>query len=290
MLKILIIQENGRHDDNRQFRECFNFQRSLTKLGVESIVWGLGHENFNIKIDEYIKQVDVVLLLENYDQSNWIPDLSKIDKLKVFWSIDSHCNPHGNFNTVKKHDVNIILNSIESDKKLFQNRTTYYFPNAYPSDLIFPMINIEKVSFLGFCGTPFDYRMDMIKFIESKMNIDVKKDTWSLGNNMVKNVNSYKVHFNYTLMNDINYRVFETMGTNTCLITNEVENINNLFTDMYDIVLYKNKDELLDKLNYLLTNENEIKKVSQRGFDKVSTKHTFDKRSEELLSIINNHI
>ena len=52
-MKILLIQENGRHDKNRNFRESLSLKRGFEKLGIESHVWGLGHENFN-KIYSYI--------------------------------------------------------------------------------------------------------------------------------------------------------------------------------------------------------------------------------------------
>ena len=45
-MRILIIQENGRHDENRVFRECHSLKHSLDKLNLETIVWGLGHEKY----------------------------------------------------------------------------------------------------------------------------------------------------------------------------------------------------------------------------------------------------
>ena len=35
-MKILIIQENGRHEENRHLKECFCFQREYEKLGDDS--------------------------------------------------------------------------------------------------------------------------------------------------------------------------------------------------------------------------------------------------------------
>ena len=45
-MKVLIIQENGQHAANRNFRECFCMSRSLTKMGYEVEIWGKGHVNF----------------------------------------------------------------------------------------------------------------------------------------------------------------------------------------------------------------------------------------------------
>ena len=66
-MKILLIQENGRHEENRQFRECFSLQKSFNKLGHEATVWGLGHDNFN-----------ETPLWEEYD---WIINLENISKI-----------------------------------------------------------------------------------------------------------------------------------------------------------------------------------------------------------------
>ena len=289
-MRILIIQENGRHEENRKFRECHSFKRAFDRIGIECDIWGLGHDNFNEPIENYIKTSDVIFILENYDSENWIPDLSKEKKLKIFWSIDSHCNPNGNINTSEKHNVDIVLNAIESDQSLFKNRKTIYFPNAYPSDLISPLTEVEKKYFLGFCGTPFQYRVNLMDFIEKQLSLKIQKDSYVLGDGMVKSINSYNVHLNYSDNDDINYRVFETLGTKTCLLTSKVENLDTFFVDMEDIVMYSTFDEALDKIKILQKNPDLISKISESGYKKVIENHTFDIRAKELIKIIEKHI
>ena len=46
-MKVLIIQENGRHEKNRSFRECFCLQRGFEKLNHKADVWGLGHDSYS---------------------------------------------------------------------------------------------------------------------------------------------------------------------------------------------------------------------------------------------------
>jgi hypothetical protein len=289
-MKILIIQENGRHEENRKFRECHNFKRAFDRLGFECEIWGLGHDNYSTPFEYYYNSSDVIFILENYDTEGWVPDLSDKKKLKIFWSIDSHCNPWGNVGTANKHNVDIVLNAIESDKSLFEGRKTFYYPNCYPIDLITPISDIEKKYFMGFCGTPFQYRVNLMNYIEEKLNINIQKDTWVLGDNMVKSINSYNVHLNYSDNDDINYRVFETLGTKTCLLTSKVENLDNLFTDMEDIVMYSNFDEAVEKTRILSENPDLINKISESGYKKVISKHTFDNRAIELIEIIKNNI
>ena len=72
-MKVLIIQENGRHKENEHFRECFCMQRSLQKLGQDVDVWGLGHNNYGEKPN--FNSYDIILNFENYDVSGWVPNL-----------------------------------------------------------------------------------------------------------------------------------------------------------------------------------------------------------------------
>ena len=286
-MKILIIQENGRHLENRDFRECFNLQRALLRKNVETIVWGLGHDNFNTPFHQIIKDIDVIILLENYESNRWLPDLSNVNKLKIFWSIDSHMVLMNHITTVVSNKIEIVLNAIESHQDYFKTSKTFYFPNAYPSDLIFPIDRINKNIFLGFCGSLLN-RSEILDKLENKFGL--KKDIWKLGNKMVETINGYNIHFNKTLSNDINYRIFETMGCNTLILTNNTENINTFFKDMENIVIYDNETELFEKLNVLSLDNNLIKKISNSGYELVKNNHTYDNRVDVLLKIISDYI
>jgi hypothetical protein len=286
-MKILIIQENGRHPENKEFRECFNLQRALLRKNIDTIVWGLGHINFNTPFQEIIKDIDVIILLENYESNGWLPDLSNVNKLKIFWSIDSHMVLMNHITTVIKNKIDIVLNAIESHQNYFKTSKTFYFPNAYPSDLISPIDNVNKDVFLGFCGSLLN-RFEILTKLENKFGL--KKDIWKLGNEMVKTINGYNIHFNKTLSNDINYRIFETMGCNTLILTNSTENINTFFKDMENIVIYDNETELFEKLNVLSLDNNLIKKISNSGYELVKNNHTYDNRVDVLLKIISDYI
>jgi len=286
-MKILIIQENGRHSENKIFRECFNLQRALLRKNVDTIVWGLGHDNFNTPFQQIIKDIDVIILLENYESNGWLPDLTNVNKLKIFWSIDSHMVLMNHMTTVIKNKIDIVLNAIESHQNYFKTSKTFYFPNAYPSDLISPIDGINKDVFLGFCGSLLN-RSEILTKLESKFGL--KKDIWKLGNEMVKTINGYKIHFNKTLSNDINYRIFETMGCKTLMISNNTENLSKFFTDMENIVIYNNEDELFEKLNILSTDNDLIKKITNSGYELVKNNHTYDNRVDVLLEVINDYI
>jgi len=125
-----------------------------------------------------------------------------------------------------------------------------------------------------------------MKLIEEKFGLEIKKDFYTLGDKMVDSINSYKIHFNESENDDINYRVFETMGTNTMLLTTKNENIETFFTDIVDIVTYDNSNEMLDKIEFLLQNQEMIKTISKNGYEKTILNHSFDIRAKQLIKII----
>lgn len=287
-MKILIIQEKGRHEQNYMFRESLSLKRAFDKLNIDCSVWGLGYSNYNQNIYQIISDHDVILLLENYDTSSWVPDLSNIKKLKLFWSIDSHCNLNAHLSTVQKNKINIVLCSIESDQEHFSalGAKTYYFPNAVDTDLVQPICKVNKLHNIGFCGTLFPERESLIKEIETNLNINIQKDIWHIGQHMVSAINSYNIHLNKTISKDINYRVFETLACKTALLTNYTENIDKFFIDMQDIAIYYNIQDLIYKANLLVNDSTLAKSIAESGYNKVVKNHTYKNRASELIKLI----
>jgi hypothetical protein len=285
-MKIVIIQEAGRHEKNKNFRESLNLHRALSKIeGVESKVWGLNYPEFQKPFSEIEKWSDVIFIIENYT-SEWLPvkEISESKKLKIFWSIDSHCVLQQHQHLCKLLKIDILLNSTEEYIGSFNGlvKKSYWFPNCFPDDLIFPM-DVEKIVDIGFCGNVIN-RGQLIDFL-SKYNI--KKDIFVIGDDMVRAINSYKIHFNCNISNDINYRTFETTGAGTLLLTNYTRGLEKLFDLDSEIVVYKNYQELDEKVKYYLKNENERVKIQNAGFERAKKDHTYIERVKKLIEIIN---
>jgi hypothetical protein len=284
-MKIVIIQEAGRHEKNKNFRESLNLHRSLSKIdGVESKVWGLNYLDFNIPFSEIERWADVIFIIENYTPE-WLPvsQIADSKKLKIFWSIDSHY-----FGILDKHkhlckslNINILLNSTESYIPFFSNyvNSSFWFPNSYPDDLISPLY-MEKDVNIGFCGNdrPEVHYLDKFK---------IKKDFFVIGDDMVKSINSYKIHFNKNISNDINYRTFETTGCGTFLLTNYTPGLEKLFDIGKELVVYNDLNDLDNKVKYYLENEEEREKIAKAGYERSKKDHTYFERSKKLIQIIN---
>lgn len=286
-MKIVIIQEAGRHEKNKNFRESLCLERGLNKIeGIEVIVWGLGYESFSTPFSQIENWCDVIFVIENYTP-DWLPknEIKKSNKLKIYWSIDSHCVLKSHVNLCEMLGINILLNSTENYIRHFSGKVekSFWFPNCYPDELIHPLGN-EKIYDIGFCGNELN-RIGYINYL-SKYNI--KKDIFVIGNDMVEAINSYKIHFNRNLKDDINYRTFETLGCGTFILTNHTDGLEKLFTIGEEIITYDNINDLDEKITYYLTNEEERKRIERNGYEKVKSNHTYSERAKTLVDIIKN--
>lgn len=285
-MNILIIQEAGRHEKNKEFRESLNLNRAFNRIeGISSKVWGLNFDGFKNGFDEYERWADVILVIENYT-SSWMPlkKISDSKKLKLFWSIDSHCVLQQHMDMCKVLNIDVLLNSTESYIPYFKNlvKKSFWFPNAYPSDLI-DKRNIEKTIDIGFCGNYLN-RKEWIDYLDK---YKIKKDIFVIGEDMVKSINSFKIHFNRNISNDINYRTFETTGCGTLLLTNYTPGLEKLFDIDKDILVYKDKNDL-DRIVKKVLNEPEYRKqIEISGYNKSKNNHTYDNRSIELVKKLN---
>lgn len=283
-MKILIIQEAGRHEKNKNYRESLNLKRAFDRINVESRVFGLNYLEFT-NFDECEEWADVLLIIENYT-SYWFPvnEIQNSNKLKIFWSIDSHCVLEQHKQLCNLLKINILLNSTESYIPSFDGlvKKSYWFPNCYPDELIHPL-DIDKNIDVGFCGN-IGNRGHVINSLD-KYNI--KKDIFVIGDDMVNAINSYKIHLNCNISNDINYRTFETTGCNTLLLTNYTPGLEKLFEIDKEIIVYDSIEDLDNKVKYYLENDKKREEIALAGYNRSKKDHTFFERVKTLIKIIN---
>lgn len=284
-MKILIIQERGRHEANRQFREALCLKRGIERAGHEAVVWGLGYENFFTTFSEISFECDAILSLENYD-TGWHPDISSFKGLKLFWSIDSHCALQNHQAHCKKNRFDLLLMSNFHHANHFNGLVgeAKWFPNGYPSDLIKPDINVARINDVGFCGSLIGNREEWLNLISSKFNL--KKDIFVIGNDMVQALSSYKIAFNINIGDDINFRTFEATGAGAMLLTNYTPNLEKLFEIGKEVIVYNSPEHMIQLIEHFIFHENELKLISDAGMLRAKTYHSYDIRAKQLIEII----
>ena len=88
----------------------------------------------------------------------------------------------------------------------------------------------------------------------------------------------------------VSMRVYEIMSCGTMLLANQIkgESLDMLgFYNKKHLVLYKNIKEIFLLIEYYLKNDSEREKIADRGHKLVLARHTYRKRMEEILDIVN---
>lgn len=96
-----------------------------------------------------------------------------------------------------------------------------------------------------------------------------------------------KINLNISLrsiLSGIPQRAFDIMGSGGFLLSNYQDDFLDFFTPGEDFIFYESKADLLDKIDYYLTHEEERLQISKNGHDKVAAAHTYRHRVREMLS------
>jgi hypothetical protein len=96
-----------------------------------------------------------------------------------------------------------------------------------------------------------------------------------------------KIGFNYSIQNDINMRIFEVMSCGAMLMTNAITDpmLHQLYEEDKDLVLYRDFDDLCQKVEYYLAHPQKCQEIAKRGQAKTLEKHTYQHRTDEMLKI-----
>lgn len=278
MLKVLIVQENGRHEENRLFRECYAIKEAFTRNGIQSEIWGKGHDNFEYPPD--FNSFDFIFNLEQYSPE-WLPEMSLCKALKIYWAIDIHVRGLQEYWKICKN-YNVILHSTYEFmgplRNIIPTAKHYWFPNGVDERFFFHK-DVVKTRDLIFVGTNLPERKQIIEHVEQNCKM---KCYYVLGTDMIDYIRSTKIHFNKNLSCDINYRTFETIGLGTCLLTNNNPHLKELgFIHNKNCLIYDDLCDIVPIVNECLRN-NTWKEIGLNGYE-LSKQHTYTKRIAKLL-------
>lgn len=145
-------------------------------------------------------------------------------------------------------------------------------------------------------------RMDILKLLQDKYRVQLftHESTAELSGvqNMGKadyyNQAPYifkcgKIHLNITLrsiLTGIPLRAFDIMGCGGFLMSNYQSDFMEYFVPGEDFVCYESYEDLEEKVHYYMEHEEERKRIALNGYEKVKESHTYEKRLEQLLSIV----
>jgi spore maturation protein CgeB len=89
-----------------------------------------------------------------------------------------------------------------------------------------------------------------------------------------------------SIQRGIPLRAMDIMGCGGFLLTNYQEDMLQFFVPGEDYVYYDSRADLMDKLDYYLTHEDERKAIAESGYRKVAADHTYEQRLLEIIDTV----
>jgi spore maturation protein CgeB len=85
--------------------------------------------------------------------------------------------------------------------------------------------------------------------------------------------------------NFVGMKPFEVLGSGGFLLTYTCKEMEEMFEPEKEIAIYKDPEELREKILYYLRNENERERIASAGYNRVKSSHTYVHRAVRLLEI-----
>lgn len=206
------------------------------------------------------------------------------------WLIDTHVSHSRHIEYAKLFDyVFLAISTYVDEFKESVNVNTFWLPVCYP----YPKDSINRnyrpinrdIVFVGNWERIKQWFPERAEYVEFLTN-HYKDKFYAVTDydNMKTIIKEAKVSFNYCIKDDMNFRVFETLGLGTELVTNDVTDLHNIkgLTDFINI--YRDKQDLVRIIDSILNNESTINNLQAQ--DWVQQNHTLYNRYKSLLKMI----
>jgi hypothetical protein len=149
---------------------------------------------------------------------------------------------------------------------------------------------IYDVAFVGSLDLPNtkDERRDILGSLEGKYRLnDYRKPVF--GDELIRTYNQARIVVNIPLRvaGGFNMRFFEAMASGALLLTKDLGYSRaDLFQPGLHFVTYRDRADLMDKVEYYLRNDRERIGIAESGMTEVLSKHTYEHRATEVLQVM----
>ena len=146
------------------------------------------------------------------------------------------------------------------DKALELNPSSFLVTDGFDSVLERPR-NLEKIYDLSFIGTLYGDRKSKMEQVKHPINIinNVFAEQHSMA------VSQSKINLNFCTTGGQSDRVFKVLAAGGFLISDDWGDREDFFTDGEDLVIFKDYDDLNDKIAFYLEHPEEREKIEKQG-------------------------
>lgn len=260
--------------------------------------------------EEFKPDVVFIYLINTYDLSGLIKDLRKKGIKVVTWLGLHPAKVQPGIHKILKNCDHIFLydkSYIEYYEKKLDITNTHMLPlgcNVAYYDSINPDDDFIKNNNVNICfAGMFDKRRKAL--LEEISDLGLGIWSWDLnyhqnpltsnyrgdiyGDDLIKVIKSAKIGINIHREFEIsggNYRLFEITASKTLQIVDEKKNIAEYFKIEEEIITFKDKKQLRDKVLYYLKNEKEREEIAMASYRRTKKDHDLKDRIRQMIEII----
>lgn len=265
-----------------------------------------GLKGIGIEVDLYTTEINfskvdlskymAVLFVESPSRPAVIIQNIHLVKIpKIFWIHHGENRIETNLVLAKKYEVDLVLmaHSLHLAKRFVA--PVKFFPFAMAKDFFncsLPLrerkIDISSVGTLD--SIYYHKRINALKAIKTEF-ANMYKMSFNRRvflEELAKLYSSSKIVVNHTAdtIKSFNMRIFEGMGCGALVLTDYVPKIEEIFTDGKHLVIFENRHDLIEKIDYYLNNIDEAEKIAKAGYEHLISNHTYEHRAQQLIDMI----
>lgn len=102
---------------------------------------------------------------------------------------------------------------------------------------------------------------------------------------------SSKINLNHSRIyaeSGLPLRVFEVLSSGGFLLSNDKEDLSQLFTPGKDLVIFRDLTDLHEILSYYLHHEEERYQIARQGYESIRKRHNYKHRAQEMMELVTN--
>jgi glycosyltransferase involved in cell wall biosynthesis len=248
-------------------------------------------KNRTFKLRTILKQKnfnpDLLIYVEGGSTPIFPMDMDQLNFPTVWWGIDTHNDYELHLMISRIFDHSLIAQKCFVDRLSEDGiRSVTWLPLATPTFKIDKAAKSETYDIAYVGSMNWDLYPEREKVYETiKANFTNFYFGTASPEQMMKIYSRSKIVINHSLMNDVNMRIFESLGAGSLLLTNKIHNngLEDLLTREINFDTYENLEDLLEKINFYLQNERIRKKIADEGYAEVLKFHTYSNRVDFIL-------
>ena len=267
-MKILFIGVFDREGKSTNVSQILAFK----SLGHEVVGYNyrqkaaiLGNENRDKNLVSTIKNMNVDLVVYSKCNAVSIKAFKEINKITktCLWFMD----PLITYNQ-EMRDKTTAVDYFCCDKEnvlteaLNLNTNSFQVYEGYNQNIDKPC-EIAKKYDLSFIGNIYGNRQQIIKGV----NHPIKIISNAFGYKHTEEVGKTKINLNICTSNGASDRVYKILAAKGFLLTDDWDGREKVFADKKDLVIYKNIDDLNEKIAFYLQNPEEATKIAESGYN-----------------------